>query len=78
MKAHVTATWGPMKFAPIKFYSFDVGPFVASVEVMPDETLEQAFKRAYAYCHSQAREAFKNELDMFLQFARLTDAAARG
>lgn len=75
---YVVATWGPMKFAPIQFHSFDVGPFLYRTRIAPDETPEEALNRAYAWCEKQGRAAFRRELDTFLECAALARSGARG
>lgn len=73
----VEATWGPMKLSPLRYQNLDVGPYTMRTRVLPGETHEQAFDRAFKHCERLGREAYKRQLTDFIEFARQASEAVR-
>jgi len=71
----LTVTWGPEKFSPVQYQTFDVGPFSTSVTIGAGETGEEAHARAMTWLRKLAVEQFKVQLGDWL--ARVKDAAAQ-
>lgn len=78
MSQSVTATWGKMLIAPIQFNNFEVGPFVMTVDVKPNEPPEEAFDRAYTECEKMARKSYAEKLKFFREAHAQGQAAIRG
>lgn len=62
----VTAFFATEKFAPVKYFSFDIGPFIYKTKVRSGETADEAMARAYAVVESFARKTYKTKLGEFL------------
>lgn len=45
----ITVTYGAQTFSPVRYNSFTVGPFSYTTIQKPDETLVQAYQRAWEY-----------------------------
>jgi hypothetical protein len=71
MDDSIEVVWGPQKFAPISFHSFDVGPLTMRTTIRKGETPEQAFERAYSFLASQGRRVYEQELKLFLERVRI-------
>lgn len=77
-RAVLTVTLGAQKFAPVQYHSFDVGPYVAQVELEAGETFEQARERTMSKLRAMADADFAEQLQSFLQRVKLAAGAARG
>jgi hypothetical protein len=68
----LTVTWGPEKFSPISYHTFDVGPFTMETTIKEDETADQAFQRAHQYLSQQARKAFQSRMREYFERVKET------
>jgi hypothetical protein len=75
--ATVTVTWGKETFTPVRFNSFDVGPFSITVARVPGEELDELRKRAQAHLERIAEEEFDRKLRAHLGRVRRAADVAR-
>ena len=61
----VTVVWGKELIAPVQYNNFEVGPFTMTTEVLPHETPEEAWARAYGFLDRQARASYAEKLKTF-------------
>lgn len=74
----VTVTFGKETFSPIQFYSFEVGPFSATTQVLEGETLDQAVVRARIRLEAIHKEEFESKLRGHIERAAKAISAVRG
>lgn len=58
----IEVSWGPEKFSPISFHSFDVGPFTARAKLRPGDTVAQTIARLTEELAKLGAEQFEREL----------------
>lgn len=63
----VTVGWGVEKYAPIRYQSFDLGPFSIKTKVRAGETGQDAFGRAQAMLKQFSTQAFEEQLRLHLE-----------
>lgn len=73
----VTVTWGKETFTPVRFNSFDVGPFSITVARVPGEGIDELRKRAQAHLERVAEEEFDRKLRAHLGRVRRAAEVAR-
>lgn len=73
----MTATWGREVFTPVKFHTFEVGPFSATVVVRKGESGSAAFDRALVAARHAALVDYRAKLAEYFGRARNAEAEAR-
>lgn len=63
----IFCTWGPEKYSPIQYHTFDVGPFAVETTVRAGETGQAAFERGMKVCLIAARASYPQKRDEYLE-----------
>jgi hypothetical protein len=78
----ITVTWGGEKFSPIQYHTVDIGPFSITLEVKPDELVNQVYHRGYDMLDRYARQTWERKLrdhiERVKQCATASDRAKEG
>jgi len=69
----ITVTWGREVYSPIRYHSFEVGPFAMSSTLSGNETVGHAVERLHGALEAAARVEYRKKLTAYL--LRVKEAA---
>jgi len=59
-------SYGEESFSPVRYYTFRVPPMTATVDLKPDEVVEDRIEAVYAMLERQAANHFERKLEQHL------------